>query len=87
MRCEGSDARSMSRQGLVKTRHVDVRFLWLHQAVQEGRVKVLSVLTSENLSDMFAKSLSQVDADRCCWCVNFTTGNVGSRRHRKLENT
>ena len=37
MRCDGSAARGMSvRQGLEKTRHVDVCFLWLQQAVQEG---------------------------------------------------
>ena len=42
-RCDSSAARSLSRQGMVKTRHVDVRFLWPQQAVQEGRVKVLSV--------------------------------------------
>ena len=54
MRCDSSAARGMSaRQGWVKTRHVDVRFLWLRQAVQEGRLKVLSVPTSENLSDTF----------------------------------
>ena len=88
MRCDGSAARSMSaRQGLAKTRHVDVRFLWLQQAVQEGRLKVLSVPTSENLSDTFTKSLSQVDADRRCRCPNFHMGNVGSGRHRKLANT
>ena len=81
-RCVGSAARGMSaRRGLGKTRHVDVRFLWLQQAVQEGRLKVLSLPTSENLSDTFTKSLFQVDVDRCL------VGNVGSGRHRKLENT
>ena len=45
--------------------HVDVRFLWLQQALQEGRLKVLCVPTSENLSDKFTKSLSEADADRC----------------------
>ena len=58
-----------------------LRFLWLQQAVQEGRLKVLSVPTSENLSDTFTKSLSQVDAERCSRCVNFhmkwTTSHAG----------
>ena len=76
-----------ARQGLGKTRHIDVRFLWLQQASQEGRLKVLSVPTSEHLSDTFTKSLSQVDADRCYRCTNFHMRSVGSGRHRKLENT
>ena len=62
MRCESSAKRGMSAGQGLGTR--DVRFLW-QQAVQEGRVKVLSVPTSENLSDTFTKSLSQADADLC----------------------
>ena len=53
-----------AREGLVKSRHVDVRFVWLQHAVKEKRLKVLSVPTSEKLSDTFMKSLSQGDADR-----------------------
>ena len=76
-----------ARHGLEKTRHVDVRFLWLQQAVQDGRLKVLSVPTTDNLSDTFTKSLSQVEADLCYRCVNFHMRSVGSGRLRKLENT
>ena len=67
-----------SRQALGKTQHLDVLFLWLQQAVQEGRLKVLS--GPEPLSDTFTKSLSQADADRCYRCMNFHMGNVESSR-------
>ena len=88
MRCDSSAARGMSaRQGLGTTRHVDVRFLWLQQAVQEGRVKGGQCPTSDNLSDTCTKSLSQANADRCPRCMNFLLGSVGSGQHRKLENT
>ena len=50
-------------------------------------VSKFCVPTSENLSDTFTKSLSQADADRCYRCTNYHMGNVGSGRHRKLENT
>ena len=84
-RCDSSAARGMSaRQGLATARHVEVRFSWLQQAVQEGCFKVFSVPTSENLSDTFTKSLSQADADRCHRCMNFHMGNVGSGRYRKV---
>ena len=43
-RCSSSAARGMSaRHGLGKTRHIDVRFLWLQQAVQDGDVSRCSV--------------------------------------------
>lgn len=86
MRCDSSAARGISaRQGLGKVRHIDVRFLWLQQAVQEGRLKVLSVPTSENVSDTFTKALVHVDAERCYRRMRFHTGTVGSGRHRRLE--
>ena len=50
-------------------------------------LKVLSVPTNENLSDSLTKSLSQIDQDRCYRCMTFHMRNVGSGRHRKLENT
>ena len=41
VRCDSSAARGMSaRQGLEQSRHVDVRFLRLQQAVHEGRLTV-----------------------------------------------
>ena len=44
MRCDSSAARGVSaRQGLGKTRHTDVRFLWPQPAVPEGRSNVISV--------------------------------------------
>ena len=82
MRCENSAEGGMSAEQRLGT--LDVRFLW-QQAVQEGRVKVLSVPTSENLSDMFTKSLSQADADLCHRCMNFHIGNVESGRRRKMK--
>ena len=86
MRCDGSAASDMSpRRGFGETRRVDVRFLWLQQAVQEGRLKVLSVPTSENLSDTFRKCLSQADDDSCFRCMNFHMGNVGNGRHKKAR--
>ena len=66
VRCDSSAARGMSaRQGSEQTRHVDVRSLRLQQAVHEGRLTVFSIPTSENMSDIFTKSRSTADADRC----------------------
>ena len=67
-----------ARQGEETLRHVVLRFLWLQPAVEEGRLEVLSVLTSENFSDTLTKSPSQADADRCYRCMNFHMGDVGS---------
>ena len=44
-----------------KTRHIDVRFLWLQQAAQEGCCE------GSQCPDK-SQSLSQVAEDRCCLC-------------------
>ena len=79
MRCGNSAAKGVSaRQVLGKTRHVNVRFLWLQQTAQDGRLKVLLVPTREYLSDTFTKALPQVEADPCYRCVTFFFRSVGS---------
>ena len=86
MTCDSSAARGIAaRQGLGRMRHVDVRYLWLQQAVQEGRLKVLSVPTQENWSDTFTKALTQHDAERCYHAMRFRSGTLGSARHRRLD--
>ena len=85
VRCDSSAARGIAaRQGLGKMRHVDVCYLRLQQAVLEGRLKVLSVPTSENFSDVFTKPLTAEAAKACYDGMNFRTCNTGSAKHRKL---
>ena len=47
------------RQGLGKTRHVDVQYLWIQAEVAEGRLAVKKVGTKDNLADIFTKALSR----------------------------
>ena len=85
MKCDSSAARGIAaRQGLGRMRHLDVRFLRLQQAVQEGKLRVLPVPTSENWSDVFTKPLAQDAASKCYAGMRFETDRVGSKRHRRL---
>ena len=63
MRCDRSAAggtfAQQTRTG--ETRHVDVRFFLVQQAEQDVRLKVLTVPTSENLSDTSTQTPSQVE--------------------------
>ena len=85
MKCDSSAARGIAaRQGHGRMRHVDVRFLWLQQAVREGRLRVAAVPTAENWSDVFTKPLAQDAAKKCYRGLRFETDHSGSRKHRKL---
>eukprot|EP00435_Cladocopium_sp_Y103_P033123 s170_g8.t1 len=54
---DSSSAKSFaSRQGLGKQRHVQVRYLWLQQAVAKHNVVIRKINTKHNVSDILTKS-------------------------------
>ena len=53
---DSSAAKSIaSRSGLGRVRHVEVRYLWIQEAVREGRVVVAKIPGKENPPDMLTK--------------------------------
>ena len=44
------------RQGLGKTRHIEVQCLWIHHEVMEGKLTVKKVGTNNNPADLLTKS-------------------------------
>ena len=47
------------RQGLGKTRHIEVRYLWIQQEIKEGKVNVKKVGTDSNPADLLTKALNR----------------------------
>ena len=50
-----------SRRGLGKTRHVEVRYLWLQQAVKQKRLTVEKIKGTENPVDHLTKPLGKAE--------------------------
>ena len=44
-----------SRRGFGKTRHVELRYLWLQEMTKSGRVKIRRILGEQNLADHLTK--------------------------------
>ena len=44
-----------SRRGAGRVRHIEVRWLWLQQAVAEGRFRLVKVLGADNPADVLTK--------------------------------
>ena len=49
------------RRGLGKTRHVQIKFLWLQQAVFQKRVEIRKIKGTENPGEILTKYLSFAD--------------------------
>ena len=59
---DSSAAKSfVSRRGLGKMRHIEIRDLWLQKEVLEGKVLVSKVLGTENPADLMTKLLSKAE--------------------------
>ena len=52
------------RQGLGKTRHVDVQYLWIQQEIAERRFALEKVRTDANPADLFTTPLNREVIDK-----------------------
>jgi len=64
---DSSAAKSFaSQRGLKKMRHIEVKELWLQEAVCRGKVKLVKIEGTKNPSDVFTKYLTHAEIDRHC---------------------
>ena len=85
--CVCSDAAAaigiFHRQGLGKTRHIQVQYLWMQAEVADGRMKVQKVRTDDNPADLMTKSLSNETMSRhlryLSFCVDTTRAKSAAR--------
>ncbi len=62
---ESTAARAVaSRTGLGKVRHLEVRYLWVQEALKGGRLQVKKVAGVDNPADVATKGLGEADATR-----------------------
>ena len=47
-----------------RTRHIDIRYKWVHEFVENGDVEIIFVKTAENDADIFTKNVSADLNDR-----------------------
>ena len=47
-------------------KHIDIRHHFIRQAVEDGRISITYVLSTENLADLFTKALPQPQHQKLC---------------------
>ena len=71
LRTDSSAAKSYSSQrGLGRMRHIDVKDLWLQEAVCRGRIRMEEVSGKENPADIFTKVLNAKELSEGCCRMN-----------------
>ena len=67
-----------SRRGSGKLRHVQTRYLWLQERVSENSLKIASVGTHHNISDMCTKPVSKECSEKRMnsMCQEFHSGKA-----------
>ena len=79
--CDSQSAMDLSKNSMYhsRTKHIDVRYHWLRQAIEEGELKLSKIDTNYNPADMLTKVVMQ-DKHKLC------TDIVGLRIvERRLE--
>jgi len=86
--CICSDASAaigiVHRQGLGKTRHIQVQYLWMQAEVGDGRMKVQKIHTDANPADLMTKSLSHDKMTTHLECLHFDVGATRAKSAPEL---
>ena len=59
-----------SRQGVGRIRHMEVKYLWLQDQIQQKIFKIRKVAGKLNVSDVGTKHVDKATLDRCCAMLN-----------------
>jgi len=73
------------RQGLGKTRHIDVQYLWIQTEVNEGRLKVSKVATSSNPADLLTKALGSKSIQKHLQAIEVTVDTTRANKAPMLQ--
>lgn len=68
--CDSVAGRAIAqRLGVGKVRHIQTRFLWLQERVQEGELVIRKVSTEDNWADAGTKAVPAERLKKCCRAV------------------
>ena len=65
------------RKGLGKIRHLDVTDLWIQDKIRSKQIKLLKVLGTENIADVFTKHVDRATLEKTL--ANMCVFNVAGR--------
>ena len=75
---DSSAAKSfVSRRGLGRMRHLEIRDLWLQKEVREGKLEVSKIPGTQNPADLLTKVLGKEDIDARLWWMNIRIEGLG----------
>ena len=73
------------RQGLGKTRHIEVQYLWIQSEIQNDKLKVTKVGTNENPADLLTKCLKAETVEKHLKHMHLEVTNVRAKSALKIQ--
>jgi hypothetical protein len=72
---QGAIALSKDNKFHARTKHIDVRYRFIREAVENGKLSVVYIPTDENPADIFTKALAKVKFGRFVELLGLVVGN------------
>ena len=65
--CDSQSAIDLSKNTMyhARTKHIDVRYHWIREKIEDGSMQVMKIPISENPSDMMTKVVSRDKFELC----------------------
>ena len=68
-----------------RTKHIDLRYHFIREAVEDGKIRVSYIPTDENVSDILTKALPKPKFQRFIEMLGLIDENKGEQREEKME--
>ena len=72
MFCDSQSAIHLAKNQVyhARTKHIDVRYHFVREIIEEGRVLVQKIKTDENPADMLTKVMTTIKSNHCLDLIN-----------------
>ena len=69
----------MTKRGLGRTKHVDLRYMWVQDIARERRLEIIKITGIDNCADLMTKHVCRAQLEKCLRQMNC---DVSYDRHR-----
>ncbi|GKA92256.1 putative RNA-directed DNA polymerase [Tanacetum coccineum] len=75
--CDNQSAIHLAKNSMFhkRTKHIDIRYHWIRDAIEDGMFELNKVHTDDNASDMLTKAVAKEKLKVCCWIAGMANSS------------